>query len=410
VGHQRVTGQRAGNSEAFAAAASAQNLLNVVYRSDAVRPLAGTDMQGLVRGAQARNRAEAITGLVLYDDFHFYQWLEGPADSLGRLMQSISADARHTAIRVLANRAVERRTFQDWAMQLAWPDRSDIPEDLHVLHPSPGMIDSLRQHPDDAPDLLAGFAALDRAGVEALVTGQVLPRLLGAFRERLGEREQPVAAACVLELAALLLAGEQDRARTLISHADARGLGATSLFGSLIEPAARHMGDLWSDDLCSSFDITLALCGLRAAVHQACILSSHATIGAALPKVMIAACPAEFHTMASVLDGEVLWHRGWLPRIEFPQDEAEFCRLLAAERFDCLILGLSAVDAHAQSAAMVRRTIAAVRAASSNPALGIVVSGRAAEDDRFASSVGADAGSASASRIVSAIRRSRPAA
>ena len=64
----------------------------VVYRSRAVRSLASPDLHALTEVAQSRNTREAVTGLMLYDGGSFFQWLEGPAEGVGRVMNSIRRD------------------------------------------------------------------------------------------------------------------------------------------------------------------------------------------------------------------------------------------------------------------------------------------------------------------------------
>jgi hypothetical protein len=54
------TGMRQTNTSA--------SLSTLVYRSRAVAPLSRQDLQGLMQAAQARNRREAITGVMLYHD------------------------------------------------------------------------------------------------------------------------------------------------------------------------------------------------------------------------------------------------------------------------------------------------------------------------------------------------------
>src|SRR5918997_4465479 len=84
-------------------------LSTLVYRSRAVAPLPFEDLQHLTRTAQARNHREAVTGVLLHDDGRFFQWLEGPADGVERVMRSIRADPRHTDLDVLDQRPSSAR-------------------------------------------------------------------------------------------------------------------------------------------------------------------------------------------------------------------------------------------------------------------------------------------------------------
>ncbi|WP_343896317.1 BLUF domain-containing protein, partial [Craurococcus roseus] len=95
-------------------------LCNLVYRSRAVAPLGPAELGGLVAAAQARNRAESVTGVVVYDDGRFLQWLEGPAEGVGRVAASVSADARHADVEILHEEPAHGgRRFGGWDMRLA---------------------------------------------------------------------------------------------------------------------------------------------------------------------------------------------------------------------------------------------------------------------------------------------------
>ena len=53
------------------------SLANVVYCSRAVTPLSDPELQDLMQTAQTRNHRERVTGVMLYDDRHFFQGLKG---------------------------------------------------------------------------------------------------------------------------------------------------------------------------------------------------------------------------------------------------------------------------------------------------------------------------------------------
>jgi methanogenic corrinoid protein MtbC1 len=72
-----------------------------------------------LRTAQERNRSESITGRLVYDEGRFFQWLEGPAEGLRRVWQSIRSDRRHTSIALLGESPTPVRAFGDFDMHLA---------------------------------------------------------------------------------------------------------------------------------------------------------------------------------------------------------------------------------------------------------------------------------------------------
>ena len=83
--------------------AEAAPLTSLVYRSRAVAPFDEAGLQNLLASAQRRNREAAVTGMLIYDDGRFIQWLEGPAEGVARVWQVTRADSRHTDIEVLGD-------------------------------------------------------------------------------------------------------------------------------------------------------------------------------------------------------------------------------------------------------------------------------------------------------------------
>jgi hypothetical protein len=194
------------------------------------------------------------------------------------------------------------------------------------------------------------------------------------------------------ELADLLVATDPSAAIALIKEIHESGGTMGALTASLLEPAARRLGDLWSEDFCSEFDVTLGLCRLQAAVRM---FSPGAFLplprGKKLPVVLIAPEPGELHRLGAALDSTILRDAGWEPHTEFPSNDNALDDLLSATWFDVLDLSLSTAFRRDQSLPQLARTIADARRASRNPALVVVVGGRVfLEEKEAGASVGAD--------------------
>ena len=67
----------------------------IVYISKAARSLGHDDLERLLESARRRNIQEGITGVLLYADGSFMQYLEGPADALMRVYAIIKTDPLH---------------------------------------------------------------------------------------------------------------------------------------------------------------------------------------------------------------------------------------------------------------------------------------------------------------------------
>ncbi len=386
-------------------------LTALVYRSRAVRALSPVELHELTSVSNARNGREAITGLMLYDNDHFFQWLEGPPANVNRVMSSISNDPRHTDVQVLNAQSLPSRRFGGWNMKLATP--GPIGDNLRreIIDPPPEIVHDLRKRPQAAPSLLVRLMPLpadnDMPATETLSNVQlprrtaallkdvflaaVLPQLAGeivAFPGKSPPRPDPRAA----ELADLLVATDPAAAIELIREIHKSGGAVGAISASLLEPAARRLGDLWSEDFCSEFDVTLGLCRLQAAVRMLSPAALEALPrGRKLPLVLIAPEPGELHRLGAALDSSVLRDAGWAPHTEYPSDDKALEDLLSSTWFDVLDLSLSTAFRRDQSLPQLTRTIADARRASRNPALVVVVGGRVFLEEKAAgASVGAD--------------------
>lgn len=388
------------------------SLANVVYRSRAVRPLSDPELQDLTQTAQTRNHHERVTGVMLYDDSHFFQWLEGPPEGVARIMSSIRNDQRHSDVHVITERTSASRRFDGWSMKLAVQGADPAVWRGETLEPPREIIENLHRRPAAAPALLAKLVpppaaagesplaaslkgvALSHTTAQVLKTvilSKVIPRLMNSRGLAEVAVEQLRASPRALELAELLVATDQAASLALIrelrgDHADGR-----HLFAPLFEPAARSLGDMWEEDAVSEFEVTLGLCRLQTAVRLLGADTPRAALRGGRPEVMIVPMPGELHQLVSALDSEWLQNEGWTPKSEFPTDDRALADLLSATWVDILDLSLSPAFRREECLPRLTRTIALARRASLNPNVVVIVGGRAFVEDRAVGlHVGAD--------------------
>lgn len=75
------------------------------------------DVDAILAASARNNPARGITGLLLFNGRNFLQLLEGEEDEVAGLMDTITADPRHSGVSVLDRRGIEHRTCPDWAMK-----------------------------------------------------------------------------------------------------------------------------------------------------------------------------------------------------------------------------------------------------------------------------------------------------
>ena len=79
----------------------------------------------IVAHARARNAAEQITGLLVFDGMRFCQHIEGPRASVMRLLERIEADPRHVEMQVMHDGALDKRRYHGFELGLALVDDNE---------------------------------------------------------------------------------------------------------------------------------------------------------------------------------------------------------------------------------------------------------------------------------------------
>ena len=98
-------------------------LYNVVYCSRASAGVDDAVVDRIIESARRFNPEHGITGLLVFGSGVFFQWLEGPRDTVTQLMGMIRSDPRHDNIVLLSEvEEVRERLFPDWDMELVSTD------------------------------------------------------------------------------------------------------------------------------------------------------------------------------------------------------------------------------------------------------------------------------------------------
>lgn len=71
---------------------------------------------GLLQKCRTNNSQKGITGMLIYFDGTFVQFLEGPEENVNQLFENISGDKRHQDVILLLEGTTEKREFADWSM------------------------------------------------------------------------------------------------------------------------------------------------------------------------------------------------------------------------------------------------------------------------------------------------------
>ena len=96
--------------------ARSDQLYRLLYVSTAKHFLSHRELEALVAEARAHNAAAGITGMLIYTDGHFLQYLEGPRSEVEALFSRIERDPRHLGLLRIFEGPQARRVFAEWSM------------------------------------------------------------------------------------------------------------------------------------------------------------------------------------------------------------------------------------------------------------------------------------------------------
>lgn len=224
------------------------------------------------------------------------------------------------------------------------------------------------------------------AKLNRIVAEHVVPRLAALHEPAPAPPETPLRAAEIAVLAKLLLGPPNDDAADYILKLKDGGVSLDDLHAELLEPAARLLGELWTEDKADFIDVTIGVSRLQRLVL---VFEGLGEIPDYDEKrrVLLAAAPGEQHSLGSTIVQKFLRASGWHVWSCASPDVGEAADIVAREWFG--VVGFSVgSDVHVPS---LRDAIALVRARSLNPRIGVMIGGSAvARDPDLVASVGAD--------------------
>ena len=99
-------------------------LKSLTYTSLAGLDLQASDLEDIHRTARETNAFDGITGLLIFNGTHFLQIIEGSEQAIGDLVEKLRRDPRHSSVEIRDERAIDERSFPDWAMELVHVEAS----------------------------------------------------------------------------------------------------------------------------------------------------------------------------------------------------------------------------------------------------------------------------------------------
>lgn len=169
-----------------------------------------------------------------------------------------------------------------------------------------------------------------------------------------------------------LLEGDEDAIESLLSRWRGRGLSTESLFLDLFAPAARHFGELWDEDCVDPARVTIGVGRLQRLMRQLGPgFASEADVPPKGRRVVLAHHPSEQHVFGLSMLAEFFRRDGWEVVGGPTGTPAELEQRVSSQWIDVVGLSLGGEV----FLPWLRSTIGAMRAASRNPSIIVMVGG-----------------------------------
>ncbi len=268
------------------------------------------------------------------------------------------------------------------------PPMSDIPDQC-----SPQKLTPVQQ-----------YAANGLTWLMRTIENEIIPRLMLAHQagpvieDVCADPDATPGPHEVADLARLALDQDASASAAYVESIRVRGVALEVIYVELLAPTARRLGELWEADLCDFTQVTIGLWRLQQVMYDLSpLFQRDAQRSEVRRKGMLVPAPGSQHTLGVFMVAEFFRKAGW---DIWGEPRATVSGLLEAVRKDWFdVVGFS-LGAEHQIPELVS-TIAAVRRASRNPSVGIMVGGPlVVAHPEFLQDIGADISAETAEEAV----------
>jgi methanogenic corrinoid protein MtbC1 len=160
----------------------------------------------------------------------------------------------------------------------------------------------------------------------------------------------------------------------------------STVLAYFVAPAAQFLGELWRQDVCDFFKVTIGIGRLQAFMDR--LAAPEPVSAGVMRRALLIALPGETHLLGVRMVAKFLESTGWNVTVEEHLPAKDNAKTVASEWIG--VVGVSMSDA--SRVELAARTVAVVRNASLNPHVAIMAGGNALIDNpQLAFQIGADA-------------------
>ncbi len=239
----------------------------------------------------------------------------------------------------------------------------------HVYHPGHGGETAL-----PVGEVLATNASERRLRLSSIIEGEIIPRLMMLHHQSSSIHPDldPPSNDDIVQFGQLVMGADRDSAAFYFNAMRDKGHSLDSLFVNFLAPTARHLGELWEQDLCDFVDVTIGVGRLQEllSIYGA---QEDPNVSKVQRRALLVTIPGEKHLFGIDMVAKLMRGAGWSVTIAAGHSPRELSSFVAREWFGVLGLTLSGPD----GLEVVSRTIETIRRASCNPTIATMVGGPA---------------------------------
>ena len=248
--------------------------------------------------------------------------------------------------------------------------------------------------------------------VNAALEGEIIPRLMARqiVGGSLGPKEEriEIGALDTQKFLGLPIAGEAPDIMKEVDRFLDQGLRVEDVYLDLLEPAARHLGELWCRDECDFVDVTMGLWRLQEVMREISLRSPPQSARPdAARGAVFCPIPGDVHSFGAQMIEDVFARAGWRSEVLLKPQRRELLDYVSNTPLDLVGLTVSRRSPISALASLVT----AIRSVSPNPKLAVLVGGHMInQNPTLVADIGADGTGVDARAALATAERLIPAA
>lgn len=244
----------------------------------------------------------------------------------------------------------------------------------------------------DASKTMEGCSSLGEDTINTIIESEIIPRLLLAHSTgsvgKSGDHRSEIAPSEANRFATLPLEREAPGLLEEVDRFLDEGVSIDSIYIDLLAPAARRLGEMWSNDDCDFVDVTMGLWRLQEVMREIAARTPNVTNALRSPRsVLVAPMPGDQHNFGAQMVEEIFARGGWDSQLLPRPERRELLDTLSQRAFDVVALTITRDTPNAAISSLIK----AMRGVSVNPHLSVLIGGNSVNNNPgMVAEVGAD--------------------